>query len=87
MYYYYGMSAIGLKPWWGKYLTQLQMAQFVSMIAHASYLATHQGACAFPFWPAVVYGSYVFSLLVLFAIFYFSKHGGGGGGGSRAKAA
>ncbi|KAJ3196448.1 hypothetical protein HK101_008955, partial [Irineochytrium annulatum] len=29
MYYYYGMSAAGIKIWWKKHLTTLQIAQFV----------------------------------------------------------
>ena len=91
MYAYYGLSALDLKPTWGKYLTMLQITQFLSMIAHSSFLAINQPAphtllpagllpftCAFPFWTAVVYGSYVFSLLVLFLAFFNRKHGGKG---------
>jgi len=29
MYYYYGMSALGINLWWKKYITKLQISQFV----------------------------------------------------------
>jgi hypothetical protein len=85
------LSACDLKPSWGKYLTMLQITQFCTMIVHSFFLAVNQPApftllpaglvpftCAFPFWTAVVYGSYVASLLVLFLIFFQRKHGKGG---------
>lgn len=91
-YAYYGLSALDLKPSWGKYLTMLQITQFCTMIVHATFLAVNQPpphrllpegfppfSCDFPFWAAVVYGSYVFSLLVLFLAFFERKHGGGKG--------
>ena len=69
----------------------LQITQFCTMIAHAILLAVNQPpphrllpagllpfSCDFPFWAAVVYGSYVFSLLVLFLAFFNRKHGGKG---------
>jgi len=79
----------------------LQITQFCTMIAHSILLAVNQPpphrllpagllpfSCDFPFWAAVVYGSYVFSLLVLFLAFFERKHGGGKGGkGSKQIAA
>ena len=98
-YAYYGLSALDLKPSWGKYLTMLQITQFCTMIAHSILLAVNQPpphrllpagllpfSCDFPFWAAVVYGSYVFSLLVLFLAFFERKHGGGKGGKQLAAA-
>lgn len=78
----------------------LQITQFCTMIAHAILLAVNQPpphrllpagllpfSCDFPFWAAVVYGSYVFSLLVLFLAFFERKHGKGGKGGKQLAAA
>ena len=69
----------------------LQITQFCTMIAHSLFLVLNQPqphrllpawlapsfSCGFPFWAAVVYGSYVFSLLVLFLAFFEKKHGKG----------
>jgi len=97
-YAYYGLSALDLKPSWGKYLTMLQITQFCTMIAHSLFLAINQPAphtllpaglvpftCDFPFWPAVVYGTYVFSLLALFLVFFEGKHGKSGKGAKKAE--
>jgi len=34
MYYYYAVSTIGISPWWKKYLTGLQIYQFVTGIVY-----------------------------------------------------
>jgi len=36
MYYYYAVSTIGYQPWWKKYLTVLQIYQFVSGVVYTS---------------------------------------------------
>ncbi|XP_003737113.1 elongation of very long chain fatty acids protein AAEL008004-like [Galendromus occidentalis] len=38
MYGYYAMAALGLQKylWWKRYLTQIQMLQFIALIVHAS---------------------------------------------------
>jgi fatty acid elongase 3 len=46
MYYYYAMSAVGVRIWWKKYLTSLQIAQFVidvSVITYAYYIFIRGG--------------------------------------------
>ena len=76
----------------------LQITQFCTMIAHSLFLAINQPAphtllpaglvpftCDFPFWPAVVYGTYVFSLLALFLAFFEGKHGKSGKGAEKAE--
>ena len=30
MYYYYSLSCRGIKPWWKKYITAIQIIQFVT---------------------------------------------------------
>ena len=34
MYFYYGASALGHSFWWKKYITAMQMWQFVAIMAH-----------------------------------------------------
>jgi len=36
MYYYYSVSTLGYSPWWKKYLTALQIYQFVSGVFYTS---------------------------------------------------
>ena len=76
MYYYYGLSTLGIKVSWGKYLTLMQMTQFVTMIVHSGYLVFK--GCPYPLVTTLVYHLYVVSLLLLFAQFYVNKHGLGG---------
>eukprot|EP00184_Porphyridium_aerugineum_P006000 CAMPEP_0184693166 /NCGR_PEP_ID=MMETSP0313-20130426/1446_1 /TAXON_ID=2792 /ORGANISM="Porphyridium aerugineum, Strain SAG 1380-2" /LENGTH=270 /DNA_ID=CAMNT_0027151157 /DNA_START=143 /DNA_END=955 /DNA_ORIENTATION=+ len=37
MYYYYAMSAIGVRIWWKQYLTSLQISQFIIDVIACSY--------------------------------------------------
>lgn len=37
MYYYYSVSTLGIYPWWKKYLTALQIYQFVSGVFYTSF--------------------------------------------------
>jgi elongation of very long chain fatty acids protein 4 len=79
MYTYYGLaSAIGPYPvarkkwlWWSSYLTRFQMAQFVSMMLHSTYLLATGTYVAFI---AKVQLGYMVTLLALFANFYVRKH-------------
>jgi elongation of very long chain fatty acids protein 4 len=82
MYTYYGLTTLGIKVWWGRFLTIMQMTQFVSMIVHSGYLVIK--GCPYPLVTTLVYHIYVVSLLVLFAQFYVKKHGFGGGSKSKA---
>ncbi len=72
MYYYYLVATVSSAPAWGKYLTQLQMVQFVTMIAQSSYLLWN--ACPYPRSVLVTYLVYIISLLIQFLNFYLSKH-------------
>jgi elongation of very long chain fatty acids protein 4 len=72
MYYYYLVSTVTAPPKWGKYLTQMQMVQFVTMLYQATYLLVND--CAYPKIVLVVYITYIISLLILFLNFYLGKH-------------
>ncbi len=85
MYYYYLQSTLSSAPSWGKYLTQLQMVQFVLMNLQAGYILVNN--CPFPRKVTLVYLVYIISLLVLFLQFYFGKHSGSGKDKAKAKAA
>ena len=67
------VRATGAAPAWGRYVTQMQMVQFVLMNAQGVYLLW-QG-CPYPAGLLYTYFAYVLSLLALFAQFYLQKHG------------
>lgn len=66
---------------WAKYLTQLQMVQFVFMNAHGLYMLAH--GCAYPPRLTLIYLAYIFVMLLLFLNFYLTKHGKRAEGGKR----
>jgi elongation of very long chain fatty acids protein 4 len=71
MYYYYLISSMGAKPWWGKYVTMLQMGQFVTMNAQAGYILYNN--CAYPANVTWFYLVYIMSLFALFANFFVQR--------------
>lgn len=81
MYYYYAMSALKIKIWWKKYLTTLQICQFIIDVSLISYaFATFIKA---GFDPDVCYGTVkgalvglgvLFSYLLLFIRFYVQTY-------------
>lgn len=72
MYSYYAAAAMGpsMRPflWWKKYLTVLQMVQFVAALVMGSN-AIRIG-CDFPMWMQYCLVGYMVSFLVLFSNFY-----------------
>ncbi|CAH1786504.1 unnamed protein product [Owenia fusiformis] len=76
MYGYYGVSALGKEYqkylWWKRYLTVLQLIQFVAGMLHAT--NSLRVGCNFPewmHWALIVYGG---SILSLFLNFYFHAY-------------
>lgn len=69
----------------GKYVTQLQMFQFVTMNAQAVYILANN--CAYPHPVTYFYLVYILSLFGLFAQFYVRKWFGGKGNKKGAKTA
>ncbi|KXJ27022.1 Elongation of very long chain fatty acids protein 4 [Exaiptasia diaphana] len=73
MYLYYGLSAMGPTVrkylWWKKYLTKMQLIQFLAVIYTASYALVHEecGMPRFFLWLQLGYGM---TLLMLFSHFY-----------------
>lgn len=78
MYSYYGLSTLGprVQPylWWKKYITQLQLTQFVIVLIHTSYNLFLEPDCAFPKVFLWMVFAYCISLLGLFGKFYMSAY-------------
>ena len=79
MYSYYLLASIAGKDkklkqkylWWGRYLTQFQMLQFVSCMLQAAGMLQ---ASPYPAFIAKTQIFYMMSLLFLFMEFYIRKH-------------
>ena len=79
MYTYYLLAIVVGKDvnmrnrylWWGRYLTQMQMFQFVLNLFQALYCSKYS---AYPRFLSHILLVYMGSLLVLFGRFYYSKH-------------
>ncbi|EFA83001.1 GNS1/SUR4 family protein [Heterostelium album PN500] len=68
MYGYYLLAALKIDVWWKRYLTQLQLIQFIINLFSSIYVLYND--CPFPHW--MFYGMiiYMFSMLFLFGAFY-----------------
>ncbi|CAM9730777.1 unnamed protein product [Pylaiella littoralis] len=73
MYTYYFVSMHTKDIWWKKYLTLMQMVQFVCMTTQAFYLLG-TGCTTYPRRIVIVYAAYIMSLLFLFAQFYVNSY-------------
>jgi hypothetical protein len=75
MYAYYALSLIpSMKNylWWKKYITTLQLAQFVTILLH-----TAQGIyfkCDYPQWGLWMLFGYMIIMLILFGNFYINEY-------------
>nr|KAG5714103.1 hypothetical protein BaRGS_020431 [Batillaria attramentaria] len=78
MYTYYGLAALGpaLQPylWWKKYLTTLQLTQFVIVMVHT--VTNIVVDCSFPKGFNWAVSIYAFTLIALFANFYAKAYSG-----------
>ncbi|XP_075887713.1 ELOVL fatty acid elongase 8a [Nelusetta ayraudi] len=76
MYLYYGLAALGPHMsrylWWKRYLTSLQLLQFITVTAHTAYNLYDD--CDFPDSMNVVVLAYSLSLIVLFSNFYYRSY-------------
>ena len=73
MYSYYALAAIGGRIrkylWWKKYLTVLQMMQFIAALVMG--VNAIRIGCDFPMWMQYTACAYMMSFLVLFSDFYY----------------
>ena len=76
MYCYYALSAMPeckKYTWWKKYLTQLQMIQFICVLSHSLY-STFNPNCCWSKTISIMEGTYAFIFLYLFGMFYFRSY-------------
>ncbi|KAF2884520.1 hypothetical protein ILUMI_21665 [Ignelater luminosus] len=76
MYTYYLLSAMGPKMqkylWWKKYLTQIQLIQFIVVMIHM--IIGYINGCRKPKWLICFTVIYLWTLVILFANFYFHAY-------------
>ncbi|XP_053800140.1 elongation of very long chain fatty acids protein 4-like isoform X2 [Vidua chalybeata] len=76
MYGYYALASLGPRMrrhlWWKRYLTILQLCQFVAIAAHSSYNLFTE--CPFPDGFNTAVFLYILSLLALFLHFYYQTY-------------
>ena len=76
MYLYYFLAACGPSVrkflWWKKYLTMIQMAQFVFALIMG--LNAIRVGCDFPMWMQYSANAYMVSFIVLFSRYYYHEY-------------
>ena len=75
MYLYYGLSAIPSlrgKLWWKRYITRIQLTQFVMTLGHTVYSLVTD--CPFPSWGKKLLTCYMIVMLILFSNFYIRAY-------------
>lgn len=75
MYLYYGLCLIPSMRkhlWWKKYITTMQLTQFVLILYHT--VQTYTSGCDFPLWGQIMLTGYMISLLILFGNFYIQSY-------------
>eukprot|EP01060_Flectonema_neradi_P030495 TRINITY_DN4452_c0_g1_i1.p1 TRINITY_DN4452_c0_g1~~TRINITY_DN4452_c0_g1_i1.p1 ORF type:complete len:364 (+),score=59.90 TRINITY_DN4452_c0_g1_i1:494-1585(+) len=74
MYGHYLATSLGIKSWWSKHLTSLQLIQFMT-ISFQSYVAYTAGPdCGAPDFAKFIMILYMISMLVLFGNFFLRKY-------------
>ncbi|GFO04680.1 elongation of very long chain fatty acids protein [Plakobranchus ocellatus] len=75
MYSYYGLSALGpsVQPylWWKKYVTKIQMTQFVVVLFHSTYVTLF---CDFSQFFSLMAVSYAIIMIALFSNYYYQQY-------------
>jgi len=74
MYIYYLLSSLHINAWWKKYLTSVQMIQFVLNIFHTSFALLNTSCGSIPKWMGYGMVLYMSSLLILFLNFYIHAY-------------
>jgi elongation of very long chain fatty acids protein 7 len=76
MYAYYGLAALGPEYqkylWWKKYMTKMQMIQFVLVMIHSAQLFFIE--CSYPKIFSIWICSYAIIFMVFFTNFYIQEY-------------
>ncbi|XP_067933604.1 very long chain fatty acid elongase 2-like [Watersipora subatra] len=75
MYTYYLLNlfpSVRKYLWWKRYITQLQLCQFVIVLVHT--VNTYLSGCDFPMWSIVMLTAYMVILIALFTNFYVNAY-------------
>lgn len=73
MYSHYFVTSLKIsKPWWKKYITQLQLVQFTIILFHFAQLLWVD--CGFPVWPAAIFIPQNLFMIILFGDFYYKTY-------------
>lgn len=75
MYYYYYVVIFGVQVWWKKYITEMQIIQFIlSLVAHTGTLIYHYGfggnCSGYDDWGNIFAAGIIWSYLFLFIDYY-----------------
>ncbi|XP_047344682.1 elongation of very long chain fatty acids protein AAEL008004-like [Vespa velutina] len=74
MYSYYLWTSLKLgKIWWKKYITQLQLLQFVIILLQFS-LAIFTKDCGYPKLPILIFMPHLIFIVILFTDFYYKSY-------------
>ena len=74
MYSHYLATSLKIsRQWWKKYITQLQMIQFLMILLHFAQLIWVED-CGFPRWPAAIFIPQNLFMIVLFGDFYYKAY-------------
>ncbi|CAG9559027.1 unnamed protein product [Danaus chrysippus] len=76
MYTYYLISAVKrewVRIWWKKYITQLQILQFLLLIIHFGHIL-FEPSCGYPKWVSFVFLPHNIFILFLFSDFYLKEY-------------
>lgn len=78
MYVYYALAALGPKwqkyLWWKRYMTKLQLAQFVMIVSHTGYNKFVRTDCDYPWLYNTITFYYTWSMMFLFSQFYYQSY-------------
>ncbi|ELU06920.1 hypothetical protein CAPTEDRAFT_218353 [Capitella teleta] len=78
MYTYYGLAGLGPHMqrylWWKRYMTRLQLIQFVFIISHTGYNKFFAKDCVYPWLFNSITFYYTWSIFMLFVNFYYHTY-------------
>lgn len=74
MYSHYLLSTFGVQTWWRRYITQLQLLQFVIIFFQMTYTYYTGPDCGVPDFLKVLQVFYMFTMIGLFSNFYVKSY-------------